>query len=261
MYTQQHCNQPNSSDPPTAADTARQVTVLNWAQNAFDNGDAALNDLITTLHGNAPGVAAVGNAGVPTGYTPAPPGSPSAGWIPRPGLNRLFPDWAYGPRSGFVPYPITQACQRPVVVETVLRAASTATQPAMPAPAPGKSAPVSTPAVIADCTVTPDNICQMIRDGCVLSSQVSLEQLQACSAAGWAGNRNLYPAIAARGGSQNGKYFGALNLNPPRANGLNGLGAGFGVVNDAPSFGSMAIMLLGLTALAGAGVWALNRVR
>ncbi len=73
--------------------------------------------------------------------------------------------------------------------------------------------------------MTAANVCGLIRDGCVLSSQVSPAQLAACSSAGYAGNFNKYPAIAARGGAQGGKFFGDVNLSPAPASGLGDVAA------------------------------------
>ena len=57
-------------------------------------------------------------------------------------------------------------------------------------------------------------------NGCVLASQVSPQQLALCSQAGYAGNRNLFPAVAANGGANNGQYFGTPDPNPPAFTGL-----------------------------------------
>lgn len=63
-------------------------------------------------------------------------------------------------------------------------------------------------------------------NGCVLPSQVSPQQLQICSQAGYAGNRSLFPAIAAAGGAGGGAYFGTPEPNPPpyTGSGMSGLG-------------------------------------
>ena len=93
-----------------------------------------------------------------------------------------------------------------------------------PAPSPLVAAPIvpvpaippaGTPAQ-ADCET--GNICIDIRNGCVLSSQVTPAQLLACAAAGYVGNLNKYPAIAAAGGARGGMFLGAPLPNPPQYN-------------------------------------------
>jgi hypothetical protein len=59
-----------------------------------------------------------------------------------------------------------------------------------------------------------------IMNGCVLASQVSPQQLAACSAAGYAGNRNMFPQVAALGGADGGQFFGTPDPNPPPFSGL-----------------------------------------
>jgi hypothetical protein len=88
---------------------------------------------------------------------------------------------------------------------TVPVSAPTATPTATPGP-------VIPPPTLPDCRT--GNWCLDIRRGCVLSSQVSQEQLEACSAAGYAGNLNSFPAIAAAGGVLGGQYFGTPDPNP-----------------------------------------------
>lgn len=75
--------------------------------------------------------------------------------------------------------------------------------------------PAGTPSP-ADCET--GNICLDIRNGCVLSSQVTPAQLLACAAAGYVGNLNKYPAVAGAGGSQGGRFLGAPLPNPPQYN-------------------------------------------
>jgi hypothetical protein len=80
--------------------------------------------------------------------------------------------------------------------------------PAQPAGAPAPAQP--------DCQT--GNICIDLRNGCVLSSQVDVAQLLACAQAGYVGNLNKYPAIAARGGARGGAFIGSPMLNPPPFN-------------------------------------------
>jgi len=86
------------------------------------------------------------------------------------------------------------------------------TNPIVPVPV---IPPAGTPSP-ADCET--GNICIDIRNGCVLSSQVTPAQLLACAAAGYVGNLNKYPAIAGAGGAQGGKFLGAPLPNPPQYN-------------------------------------------
>jgi len=78
-----------------------------------------------------------------------------------------------------------------------------------------------------------DNICRDIRAGCVLSDQVSKEQLFACAKAGWSGNFGFFPQVTTQ---PNLPYLGTVDLNPyspgesdtfykerDRAQGLSGL--------------------------------------
>ena len=93
-----------------------------------------------------------------------------------------------------------------------------------PAPSPLVTNPIVPVPVIppagtppqADCET--GNICLDIRNGCVLSSQVTPAQLLACAAAGYVGNLNRYPAIAAAGGARGGMFLGDPLPNPPQYN-------------------------------------------
>jgi hypothetical protein len=73
--------------------------------------------------------------------------------------------------------------------------------------------PAGTPAPVQDCRT--GDLCVDIRNGCVLSSSVSTEQLLACAQRGIVGNYNLFPAIAARGG-MHPSGMGALKRGPAR---------------------------------------------
>ena len=85
------------------------------------------------------------------------------------------------------------------------------------------SGPPPPPPPPVDCRT--GNICLDIRRGCVLSSQVDPAQLQLCSQAGYAGNENLFPMIAAQGGAMNGEFFGTPDPNPAPYNaGMGGFG-------------------------------------
>ena len=92
-----------------------------------------------------------------------------------------------------------------------------------PAPSPLTTNPVvAVPVISASGTPAADcetgNVCVDIRNGCVLSTQVTTAQLLACAAAGYVGNLNRYPAIAAAGGARGGAFLGAPLPAPPQYN-------------------------------------------
>lgn len=234
MYTTQACSEPNSASPISAAAIAQQNAQLAAAAAVFDNGDTALNDLISALGGNAAGTGSAGalqgGAGVPTGATlvPNPSGAPGLVWAAPPSSG-FFPPQPYyswgGGRNGGGFKMGAKNCALPEILPLVTVFPVPAAAPVV-APAPINPSPVAAAAPVspADCAVNADTICQAIQSGCVLSSQVSAAQLAACSRAGWVGNYNQYPALAARGGSQGGRYFGDVNLNPAPPRGVSGLG-------------------------------------
>ena len=120
----------------------------------------------------------------------------------------------------------------PVIVPLVTAIPVPSLAPApVTAPSPAPSAPAA-PAPIQNCLT--GNWCLDIMNGCVLSSQVSPEQLQLCSAAGYVGNKNLFPAVAAAGGANGGAYFGTPDPNPaPYSPGMSGLGQNQTLLNEA----------------------------
>lgn len=254
MYTQIACNEPNSQSPISAQAIAATNATLQSVADSMTSGNAALNDLILDLYGNPSGMQVPGNSGVPTGNQPVPLPGGGVAWVPVPGSSSMFPQWAFDrPGSGFIPVDLRRRCALPVVLplQTIF-----ATGPAAPVSTinPSGIVPVSAPPVaLPECAVNADTICSALRDGCVLSSQVSPEQLYACSKAGYAGNLNKYPAIAARGGAQGGKFFGSLNLNPaPFSPGLGGTAA-------ASSTRAIASVVGIIGLLAGGLLWAKYR--
>jgi hypothetical protein len=134
------------------------------------------------------------------------------------------------------------------------------------APAPVAAAPpVGVPAApaVPGWTCPPQslcrtgNVCLDMKRGCVMSSQVSLEQMAACSAAGYAGNEDFFPCLVPQG--PNLPYLGTPMPNPPPYSsvasqdvlppssqnwrGLSGLGCGGGV-----DLGNVVGIALGVTA-------------
>lgn len=97
------------------------------------------------------------------------------------------------------------------------------------------------------------NICRLLRDGCVSQNQTTMEQVYLCSAAGWAGNRNLYPEVLARGGAQNGKYFGLLNGAPDPPTGADVAAVGMSGLDL--SSGGASLLCFGLAAFAAVMVF------
>lgn len=231
----------------------RQNAFIASVGTAFNQGDDALNSLIEDLGGNPAGDTESGAAGVPTTGTldtsiagiPVVPntGNPQAllpdinnpsswAWAPSPpiivpgggaGYRAPQGEQRQGARRRFTNAPMQQkgsGGECPVIVPLVtaipIPSASTPTPApapvAAPAPAPAP-APAATPIQLPDCRT--GNWCIDIRNGCVLSSQVSQQQLEACSAAGYAGNLSMYPQIAAAGGVLGGEYFGTPEPNPP----------------------------------------------
>ena len=103
-----------------------------------------------------------------------------------------------------------------------------------------------------------DNVCLDLKRGCVVSSQVSLEQMAACSQAGYAGNEGFFPCLIAQG--PNLPFLGTPMPNPPQYStvasqdvpppasqnwvGLSGLGCGGG----GGDLQNMVVIALGVTA-------------
>lgn len=176
-----------------------------------------------------------------------PPGSVGGGW---PGFDSPRPARSGGPSRrargknaamyGNVPVQQYQdpPSNCPVVVPLVTAipipqapvqqtSAPVAPVAAVPSPVPVAAVP---PTPLPDCRT--GNICLDIMNGCVLASQVDPQQLLACSQAGYAGNRNLYPAIAAKGGAGGGAFLGFPDPTPvPYSPGM----SGFGQDNSAQS--------------------------
>lgn len=83
-------------------------------------------------------------------------------------------------------------------------------------------------------------------NGCVLSSQVDPQQLLACSKAGYAGNKNLFPAIAAKGGADGGDYLGFPDPNPKTYTpGMTGFGDTAAQTSNASLFSNVFEYVVG----------------
>jgi len=258
------CSMPNSESPMSQQDIDDQNAFIASVGTAFDAGDDAINSLIQSLGGNPAGDTISGASGVPTTGTldtstagipvvptnsvpvamlPSITNPASWAWAPSPAPPILLPGGGSGYRAqhgetwnanrrryrnasqppqqqsnvpGNCPVIVPLVTTIPIPSVSVPSAAPpVVTTPSAATPAP--SAP------LPDCRT--GNWCLDIMNGCVLSSQVSAQQLQACAVAGYAGNRNLYPAVAAAGGAGGGQYFGTPDPNPtPYSAGMSGLG-------------------------------------
>lgn len=264
----QACSQFNSETPMPQSWIDRQNAFIESVSTAFDDGNGTLDGLITTLGGNPAGDTVSGASGVPTTGTldtdiagipvvPDPSGATpiallpsinnpaSWAWPSSPTAPTVTPGGAAGKRNrvqgpprhyrNVSAQPVQQVQQGPPANCPIIVPLVTAIPIPQLAPAP-QSTPAASPAPaaapVADCQT--GNICLDLMNGCVLSSQVTTAQLAACSAAGYAGNRNLFPAIAAKGGAQGGKFLGAPNLNPPPYSpGMSGFGQDASAVQAA----------------------------
>ena len=275
IQSSEQCSMPNSETPMSQAAINAQNAFIAAVGTAFNQGDDALDDLITQLGGNVPSNDTTsGAAGVPTTGTldtdlagvPVVPTSPNApatptvpvlsvpsswAWAPSPASPIMLPgggagyrapkgeQWQgnrrrytnrSGARSTNPGYSNAAPAGCPTIIPLVTTIPVPTVVPASPAPS-APSAPGTPPAVSsAPAAPLPDcrtgNYCLDIMNGCVLPSQVSPQQLQICSQAGYAGNRSLFPAIAAAGGAGGGAYFGTPEPNPPpyTGSGMSGLG-------------------------------------
>ena len=242
----QACNLPNSETPMDPRAVAAQDRFISVVGQRFVNGDAVLSGLMSSLGGNALD-ALQGDAGVPT------MGRGGFPWFPGPSVPNPFPVSDSGsPRAGGGGQPggdITAACTPPVVLPWVtvvpfppVRLASpTVPLPAKPVPKPIAVPPMLSPAAPKKSCRT-GNICLDIRNGCVLSSEVDPQQLYACSAAGYAGNVDLY-------GSMGGPFVGSPDLTPPVFQpGMSGL-------NGQTGLNWSAVGLVGLVGLFAFAHW------
>lgn len=301
MYVEagEACGLPNSETPMTQAAIDAQDAFIASVGSAFEDGNAALNDLIQALGGNVPTADEQGSAGVATTGTldtslpgiPVVPssiptasqiptiGNPSSwAWAPSPAPPIILPGGGAGFRapqgeSGFsrrrrytngkpasagaagpsgtcpVIVPLVTAIPIPPAPQPAPNVPSAGPQPATPA-APAASA-------LPDCRT--GNICLDIMNGCVLPGQVSPEQLQACAQAGYSGNRNLYPAIAAAGGAEGGTFFGTPDPNPTpyTGSGMSGFGQTAAQQSNSALFGGIfeSIMTAIATAAAIGILW------
>jgi hypothetical protein len=264
LQASEACSMPNSETPMSQDAIDRQNAFIANVGTAFDDGDDALNSLLQILGGNPGGDTSSGAAGVPTTGTldtyiagiPVVPTSPNAppyamfptigdplswAWAPSPAAPVIVPGGGAGWRApqgeswngnrrryhnqkfSTPPPTMNIPANCPVVIPLT---SAIPIPPQMGGPVTGPTAPAPPPPPPpppVDCRT--GNICLDIRRGCVLSSQVSPQQLQACSQAGYAGNENLFAMIAAHGGAMNGEFFGTPDPNPaPFVPGMGGLG-------------------------------------
>ena len=309
IQSSEQCSMPNSETPMSQAAINAQNAFIAAVGTAFNQGDDALDDLITQLGGNVPSNDTTsGAAGVPTTGTldtdlagvPVVPTSPNApatptvpvlsvpsswAWAPSPASPIMLPgggagyrapkgeQWQgnrrrytnrSGARSTNPGYSNAAPAGCPTIIPLVTTIPVPTVVPASPAPS-APSAPSTPPAVSsAPAATLPDcrtgNYCLDIMNGCVLPSQVSPQQLQICSQAGYAGNRSLFPAIAAAGGAGGGAYFGTPEPNPPpyTGSGMSGLGQDDSAAVEAANAGifSSAIesIITGVVAALALGV-------
>ena len=309
IQSSEQCSMPNSETPMSQAAINAQNAFIAAVGTAFNQGDDALDDLITQLGGNVPSNDTTsGAAGVPTTGTldtdlagvPVVPTSPNApatptvpvlsvpsswAWAPSPASPIMLPgggagyrapkgeQWQgnrrrytnrSGARSTNPGYSNAAPSGCPTIIPLVTTIPVPTVVPASPAPS-APSAPGTPPAVSsAPAAPLPDcrtgNYCLDIMNGCVLPSQVSPQQLQICSQAGYAGNRSLFPAIAAAGGAGGGAYFGTPEPNPPpyTGSGMSGLGQDDSAAVEAANAGvfSSAIesIITGVVAALALGV-------
>ena len=309
IQSSEQCSMPNSETPMSQAAINAQNAFIAAVGTAFNQGDDALDDLITQLGGNVPSNDTTsGAAGVPTTGTldtdlagvPVVPTSPNApatptvpvlsvpsswAWAPSPASPIMLPgggagyrapkgeQWQgnrrrytnrSGARSTNPGYSNAAPAGCPTIIPLVTTIPVPTVVPASPAPS-APSAPSTPPAVSsAPAAPLPDcrtgNYCLDIMNGCVLPSQVSPQQLQICSQAGYAGNRSLFPAIAAAGGAGGGAYFGTPEPNPPpyTGSGMSGLGQDDSAAVEAANAGifSSAIesIITGVVAALALGV-------
>lgn len=309
IQSSEQCSMTNSETPMSQAAINAQNAFIAAVGTAFNQGDDALDDLITQLGGNVPSNDTTsGAAGVPTTGTldtdlagvPVVPTSPNApatptvpvlsvpsswAWAPSPASPIMLPgggagyrapkgeQWQgnrrrytnrSGARSTNPGYSNAAPAGCPTIIPLVTTIPVPTVVPASPAPS-APSAPSTPPAVSsAPAAPLPDcrtgNYCLDIMNGCVLPSQVSPQQLQICSQAGYAGNRSLFPAIAAAGGAGGGAYFGTPEPNPPpyTGSGMSGLGQDDSAAVEAANAGvfSSAIesIITGVVAALALGV-------
>ena len=309
IQSSEQCSMPNSETPMSQAAINAQNAFIAAVGTAFNQGDDALDDLITQLGGNVPSNDTTsGAAGVPTTGTldtdlagvPVVPTSPNApstptvpvlsvpsswAWAPSPASPIMLPgggagyrapkgeQWQgnrrrytnrSGARSTNPGYSNAAPAGCPTIIPLVTTIPVPTVVPASPAPS-APSAPGTPPAVSsAPAAPLPDcrtgNYCLDIMNGCVLPSQVSPQQLQICSQAGYAGNRSLFPAIAAAGGAGGGAYFGTPEPNPPpyTGSGMSGLGqddsAAVEVANAGVFSSAIESIITGVVAALALGV-------
>jgi len=186
---------------------------------------------MTSLGGNSLD-ATQGDAGVPTTGAGGFPFFPGAG-APTPFPGSLWAGGGGGGSSvvgvgggGSSPTGKTinrgLRCIPPVVLPLLAVVNVPPTSRGIPAAVPSPAAPARRPVTpppapapsrkrLAQSSCRTGNICLDIRNGCVLGSQVSPDQLLACSQAGYAGNANLY----AQFDIDYGGFLGSPDPNPP----------------------------------------------
>jgi len=291
------------SSPRTPEYVAAETAALNarkaYYDKIFSDGNMVMGNLITECCSDP----AYGGQGF---YDESDPLSPENSTAAVPGTPQSIPPYALTPvdiLTGTNGFPLRRdgrAWRRPRISNKYQRAQaaaypnygagveasrlvppcpcfSNAPPVAIPVPtiltptaAPTPTAPTSAPAPSANCPY-PDcstgNICLDLNSGCVLSSQVSLEQQEACALANYGvfGNMGLFVGDVVQG-CQPLKFLGSPNLSPPQADPsmraqINAVFAkrkgvsGLGQADGEGGFGGL------LAVLAGAGIliWAMKK--
>lgn len=223
----------------TADRIAAQDARVRAVGSQFWNGNNALDTLDVTLGGNSMGQ--IPGAVYPyTGYAVGPPASQQGA--------------AAGESKGRFSAARRSDCPAPTVLPLMT------VFPIPPAPAPASQHPPATapptphaptpapapPPPVAPVDCRTGNICNDIRRGCVLQSQVSPEQLFACSQAGYVGNLNLFPAQTLR---TDLPFLGSPDLNPPAFNAAGVSGLGDGAMESGAFWGGLALMAFAVYAV------------
>ncbi len=254
MFLTTPCNLPNSESKIPLRVQANTLFDLEWAANAFQNGNTALYDLIDALGGNSP-YSNGGSAGVPTlgpfgGKPPALQwGGPGAAVAKLPSSNNGGCIGAPAVLPLLTVLPIADFTLPPPAVKPKV-----ITVPVAPAAAPAAVAPDT-----SICNFTPETVCAAARAGCFAAGQVDPRQLAACASSGWAGNENRFPALVARGGWNGGAPVGFINQSPRYPDGRAASGGGVGM-NGLDETGNHIVAAVVAGSIIAGATWLLKNM-